>query len=700
MNVANVLAKKAILEIDQQVEIPVLLMMATILSKERDSEESRLVLMTPYSLYLFDADGDDVNLRDVLHFYNIESIKENKGRYRIKFKTRSLIFIGDTACAIAKMAVCQTMNIFTENELFNFSENLLPKENYFPSPRTRFVAKLIAKGNVPPADKLNECINHISSISSHFDIGKVEGISDYLSCVLFAILIARCITHLTIPSVGNSHFWDDLIDFIGTNSNIRWLTISNNPEPIDDFRSFCEFVREGGCDGLHILEFKDVMFTEKTLNYLFMASSTNNLETLIFNHCGFDMTEKMLNRTLGAIRKRTRITRVGFFTWNFDKRDELLNSMFTLNRLHLMGCDIELSKLLSVASKTMCSELNFSSNPATTPLSSNLSFSEHLTRLSLNNIKWTGTMLTTIVSLATKTKEPFALHIANAEIKESDKIVFDNALAKMKAGNLESFVWSGNYLTNNITKFMMSGKINFLGLAGIRFDSNYNFLSSLKCEYLDIHGTKRKLGNDVVPVLNALSKSSVTFVDISHNDFGLYNIKEVAKAIEKYPKLRCINIDDNNVINAFAIKEFGQKFFNNKKLFIFYPWQDIYKIYKNTLASSALESNKYFHVPKSRRQGSLSADDWQATIDGFYPENNISEDVDSIPPIDCPNSDYYPDDDDDDNDENDSSEDIDNDIWKFDILTPPSNVIESINEMVQSTHSIQNLVRNIECFNQ
>lgn len=672
---------------------PLLNTWATLKRRNKD-DVKRIVVITPFSMMIFKEKAKNLQLEDTSYFFEIESIKSKQDIYTIKFFDKVYTFVGDSAKGISEMVVSQVLSIFYPEEVPNVRIPNLSFDSSVPTPYNRFYARLIAKGRVPPDNILNDFQDSISHLSSNFDISKVNGLSDYVDGVFSAIEVAPNVTHITIPHTNFPKFWASLTNFLKKNKTVEWLTISNVPGDDDDFPNFCAVFKDNDNETVQHIEFKDIIVEERALNTLVVAFSSRELISLSFNHCAFDFSEKMVAINIGNIRKRSKIREIGFASTYFIKRTELLESLFIMNSLSLCGCSIELSQLFSYTSKLRCAELDFSSNPATVPFTKPVEIPQTTSRISLNGIEWKADMLIEIIKATAKAHLKPQINIANATFKEGELDKFDSEIGKVDPGNIDGFSWNNNELTSGVISFIQKGNINFIGLAGIPFPPNLSFFSNLGSEYLDIHGTDNcKLGSRLPSVITALANSKVTFVNVSHNDCGAENMDKLIKAITEYPTLRCINIDDNKFTTMSCMKKFVQNFKDMKKLYVYVPHCDLSAILKNAQPSRVLDLSNQFHHPKAKRsERGASGNEWEIIIKEWYPENDMHVNPDEIPPIEAPNSDYCIEEEEevDEIDENDTV-----DIWKYDVMVPPENMIEKIQSRLSDECSIPKLVDKI-----
>ena len=660
-------------------ETPTLIVDSTILLNNNEKEK-RLIVMTQFSIFLFFKENDSIKLDDKNYFYYIRSIKKSKGRYRLRFADKSFTFVGQSAEFIAQMAVCQVQNIFIEVEMNDISQSLLPAEKYFPSILNRFLARMIAKNNVPPLNFIESFKKSINGIQQTFDLGEIESSDKYLDGILISLIIAPNIKHLIIPYTNNPKFWTIVGNYVVSSTQLEWITVSNQPGPKDQFENFFNILQKDSSLTFYKLEFKGVIFNKNMLNSLISSLSTKIITELIFNGCGFDMQEHQINDLFFNIQKRTRLNLIGFSSWYFENRNELLEKIYSIGEISLQGIDLEINRILDSIQSTRCFSLNLSSTAGLLPLNQDVKLPIGLKKLYLNNVKWSGQVLTKIIKLCSEHKNPMTLELANIQINDNEKQFFEKSLNNLVPGSIEAFVWNNNFLSQSIKSFIMKGEnLNFLGLAGIDFYQETEFLKQLNVECLDIHGTKTKLRESVPEVLQSLSQSKVKFINISHNAMGISLLPQLENVLLKYTNLR----------HLVKLKDFANKMTANKKLHIYFPWYEIYKLCLRSVPATAINLKKFFYISSTKKNDSLSAEEWEKIANGYYPENDFAESIDNITPIECPNSDYnpYPEEEDEE-----SEFEEKRDIWNLDIIKPPENIIEKLQSEVEESQTISKLL--------
>ena len=677
--------------LNKSIETPSLIL-ETLLLINKEKQEKRLIVMTQYCVYLFISDKNTIVLDDMNYFYYITSIKKSKGRYRLKFADKSFIFVGQTAEIIAQMAVNLISNIFLEIEMNDVSSSLMPHMSCFPSILNRFLARMIAKKNVPPDNVIASFKKAINGIHQTFNLEQIESSDKYLDGILISLIIAPSIKHIIIPYSDIKKFWTIVANFAADTMNLEWITVSNQPEPYDEFQSFYSILCKTESLSFHKLEFKDVLFTEDMLRSLLASLNSRIVTDIVFNHCGFDMPEEIINEIFFNIRRRTKLLFIGFSTWNFEKRNELLKTICEIRNISLKGIDYEISKILESLQSITCQTLNLSSNKGILPVNDNIKLPTGLKKLLLNNIQWCGRNISRIIELCGESPNPIALELANAYIDSLEEQIFNNKIDNINPGSIEVFVWNNNTISKSVLNFLTRGEnINFIGLAGIDIQNlnDKSFLKQIKAEFLDIHGTSTKLRDSIPEILDLLSNSQVKFINISHNEMGTYVLPQLVKVLQKYSNLKQIIIEDNNLDNLIKLRDFVTKMMSFKKLCIFFPWYEIYKLCYRSVPATAIDLQKYFRFPKYKLEPSLSADEWESSVKGYYPENDIANNIDNTQPIECPNSNYNQYEEEEEYD--DSDIDGNPDIMNLDIIKPPVNIIEKLNNDVEYSKNIPQL---------
>ncbi|EAY21467.1 hypothetical protein TVAG_199060 [Trichomonas vaginalis G3] len=608
--------------VDRKKEVPAL-MTWTVKRNRKGIEKPVLVVITPYSFYLFRKIGESIKYQSVCYFYNVKEMKKNSKGFRIKFSDNVYTVLGPEAQMIAEICAFQVFSIFYHEEVPFISRASFPS-NSVPTPLNRFLAKEVSKGNFPRQAIIDQLIEYLAEGRQEFDVGHIIGLWNYLGGVLFAIKTLPYITHLIIPRIDVQSAWESLVKFWDDNKYCRWITISLPVFPEEGFRRWALKISEKPNDTVEVIEFKDISFFYSTVSILYSTFSQNKLQKLIFNHCSLGLEEEKFLDLMSSIRSRSKIEGIGFVKMNFEQPLELISKIERLKYITLAGLGLQIAPLIKRLLRLGLYSLDLSGNKTDEELDDKFTISSEPFKLSINDMNWTASNLFKLISKVKTAPGWCTLEMANTKMEESEWHQFDQLIKKADPEHIDSINWSQNYISNKIMEFMTKGELNFISLAGIDLSSCAAYLSKFHCKYFDLHGTdKYQMKDHALEIMTILTTSKIDFVNIAHNNIGSKNLESLGNIISKFEYLRCISLDDNNFTDIAELRKFGDFFSDDKHFYIWFPERDVSKLTLKTHPSVAAKLKEHFHLPKHSRRGTLAGDEWMNVIYGYFAEQEV-----------------------------------------------------------------------------
>jgi hypothetical protein len=464
--------------------------------------------------------------------------------------------------------------------------------------RLRFNA-FISRRPLPPGleHEFLACVNshraaQKDNIAESFDLSPFLSYYDAMDLVLDAIMVMPEVHRLIVPaSIPGRPLWPKLSKFFAVNETI---SIVETKEPPD--KSFRDFVRDLSgkrSSGIHELKFSDaeydaefmvqlaILFESREISLLSITNGATEtgiltLAALLPSCVGFQNLRELTLVGCPALEARAFLQPLPKLR-TFTADDRTLDAGRFLSQF----CCCENSEL---------EELTLLRGAVLSPLPQNGSFPDHLTRLVLPDVPWSGNNLSLLFAiLARRTGErPIFINIARAKMADEQWLEFDVFLQDFTFAGLQGLVFDNNRVGCGLPHLLsQSTDLQTLSINGCIVEPSAHSLiaraiaTSRTLHQLTIEGGKEQAYRNFIEVYAEaiLENKSLRCLSIAGNRIGDRVVEFLKEVFERHPRLREVLFDKNGVTDLENMRSLydlaGQV---DRRVFLRFPNDDVDKL--------------------------------------------------------------------------------------------------------------------------
>ena len=607
----------------------------------KDLKGDAIVVLTDFSISIFQYNSESKLIQKFKEWIvSTKAIKSDKKQhYSFEFYNSSFKLITPLFDLI-QIYQMHLYNLLQPDEIPELPEEFLLPKNELPiSPNLtkRFVAFSMLQNHYPPLELVRNLETFMKTTPDHFALSDVPGLDSFFETFLIGLSAFNKINHLTINGNPDSPY-QSMAKHSSSLKNIKWITLTIPPD-----QYFYEFLSSLSGFKLNRLDFEDISLSINALDSLNTFSVNKQITFLSFNHVSFDMKESKVLDVFSNLVKSNHVETLGFTTFRFDKRRQLLDTIFGLKSLYLQGTGVDLSLLFKMLAKSNASFVDFSGSKCRKLIDPSLRFNPNLCKIILNHISYTAESLQTIFNIIANHTQPLSVSLSFAQLTNQHwKEFFDK---NIPLRNIQVLNWIQNPLSHQFIKLLTkSSQLKYLGVGGRpKAEGIIEIIEKTSSiEYLDISGTEKKMKGNVMKVMTALKKSkrSIRHIDVSKNDIGNKNFQNFYElAMDCVDDFIC---DSNGFIdNDVYEKLFDECKKKHHRIKATCPYFDYSNIQSKRQRKRIIEDfEQYWGFKVSDK--TLQEIEWKYHVSGYTESPIPPEDACEVTMIPAPSSDYEP----------------------------------------------------------
>ena len=429
----------------------------------KDLKGDAIVVLTDYSISIFQYNSESkLILKFKEWLASTKAIKIGKERhYTFIFYNTSFTLI-TPLFDLLRIYQMHLYNILRSDEFPDIpAGSALSKDEIPVGPNLtkRFVAFSMLQNYYPPLDLIRNLETFMKISPDHLALSDVPGLDGYFETFLIGLNASNRITHLTINGKPNSPY-SAMANHSSSLKNIKWITLAIPPD-----EHFYEFLNSLSGFKISRLDFEDMALNSNALDSLNTFTLNKQIKFLSFNHVSFDMSESYVLDIFSHLVKTNNISILGFTTVRFDKRRELLDTIFGLKSLSLQGTGVDLSLLFKMLAKSNISFVDFSGSKCRKLIDPSLRLNPNVTKVVLNHISYTAESLQSIFNIFANHTQPLSVSFSFAQLTNQHWKEFFDKTIPLK--NIQVLNWTQNPLSHQFIKFLTkSSQLKYLGVGG------------------------------------------------------------------------------------------------------------------------------------------------------------------------------------------------------------------------------------------
>lgn len=309
-----------------------------------------------------------------------------------------------------------------------------------------------------PSDKLMASFKNQLHNGTRLKITHLPSNTNVVSALCRALALMQTVDDLVI---GGFHFfslYSKLPGILKQNKQIRKLTIFEYSK----YDDFAKFINEIPDDGLDLLKFKDIHFSDTMIDAFKNVKLSKKISGIFFSGCTFTKQQFVT-----LITQTESISQLSTFALAHLKLDfELSKDMFLkltkimsdtgIYAFKLKDMHINIPDFLKIISddNLYIVDLDLSSNYCTSNIPEDIMLPSTVNTLRLLNVKWQGDALSKFLSI-----QPFSSVIkvdfsyARLDIP-LNKDPFEHLIDVPPSTYIESFIWQENPISTRLFKFL------------------------------------------------------------------------------------------------------------------------------------------------------------------------------------------------------------------------------------------------------
>ena len=659
----------------------------------QDVKGDAIVVLTDYSLSVFQYNSESKLVQKFKAWLVATKSIEYDGKQSFTFTYHNSQHITLTTPVLELIRIYQMhLHVLLLDEEFpTIPEKALLEKSEIPVGPVitkRFVAFSMLQNQFPNTNLIRDFETFMRTSPVDFSLSDVPGLDVFFETFLIAMLAENKIKHLIINGKPPSPY-HSLNKHINALKSIQWITLNITP---DEY--FPDFLKSIANLNVNRIDFEDIAISSQALDALNIFTTNREIMFLSFNHVSFDMLESRVLDIFTNIVRTNHVRILGFTTMRFDKRRDLLETLFGLKCLYLIGTGLDLSLLLKILSKTKVTVADFTGSRCRKLLDPNIRLNSNVYRIILNHISYTAESLSTLFNIFASHTQPLSVSLSYAHLTPQHWQEFFTKKISLK--NIQVLIWTQNPLNQQFIKLInKSSQLKYLGVGGRSEAKDVIEIieKNSSIEYLDISGTEIKMGAQVMQVMNALKKSkkSIKHIDVSKNDIGNKNFQAFYElAMECMDDFLC---DSNGFIdNEVYEKLFEEAKKKHHRIRATCPYFDYSNIRSKQRRKKILEDFEQYWAIKSS-DSSLQGSEWKRRVMGNTESSTPPEDACDVTMVPAPLSDYEP-------LVNEralqgQSDEKSRNQWTLDTIDVPQITMESLSTELNNKFSFQNLTQTL-----